>query len=323
MKFRCLITMVIYAALISVDVGCAPSVPCIPLRSLEAGDTYGSIHVTLPFNNFARANLQTSIYHGVSEHDMLGFTLSNLIMLSSLNYAHRFSRDDYNEFVHAYLGISALSPHLEIDYVASRKYEEARHALRVGVGAYMWLFPNETGPVSVVPVVEYAISYRDARLSVGTQIGMTRAVVRNLYPDIEKLRFEHSADEIDTILVDSSSRRKGYGIVLRDGRMLNIREWDPYPDCMGCWMRMKMQNAYPPSVMHRAYWVYYSPADSPERPHAPLILFQLNMEGILENMKRNNILIVTEDDNAAERAMNSFNPWIEDIYIDIGYIHYE
>ena len=316
------IGFLISTALLLTVFGCAPFVPSVPLQPLEKGEIYGSIHVTFPFNNFSRANLQWSMYRGISEHDMLGFTFSNVVVLSSLNYAHRFSRDEYNEFVHAYLGILALSPHLEIDYVASKEYEETTQALRVGVGAHMWLFPFEVDRVRIIPVVEYAVAYRDARLSIGTQIGMTKAVIKNLYPEGESMRLEHSADEIDTILVDSSKGRKGYGILLRDGRMLNIREWDPFPDCMGCWIRTKMQNAYPPSEMHRAYWVYYSSGEDNEHIHLPMILFQLNMMEILEEVKRNNRLIVAEDDDAAERALHSFNPWIEDLYIDIGYTDY-
>ena len=303
--------------------GCAPTNPSFPLKPLETGETYGSIHIAVPLNKFARISLQASVYHGINEDNMLGCTLSNLVLPTSLNYSYCLSKEKNNEFVLVALNISKFNPLFEVDYAVSKISNEECHAVKFGAGIYTGIIPGRNNHLRIIPSAEYVYQNQDVRIAVGTRIGMTKTTILHLDNSREKKRYEYSISEIDTVLIDTLTAWKGYSIVLNDGQMLNVKERDPYADCLECAWEIKLQNAYTASAEHKAYYVFYSSKNPPLFHSTSGRILQLNMSRALKDLKMYKILVIEEDADVLEKTCASYNPWIADLYFDLGYTGYD
>jgi hypothetical protein len=317
--------------------GCAPINTGFPLRPPETGETYVALHSTFPFSNFAHASLQLSIFHGISRNNVLGLTISPILLPpifclpTGVSYGHYWIGDARDQFLQLDLALTPYNPFCQVSYAIINADGETASAMKIGAG-----FAPKAGlgipfipssdrlrDMRVVPTIEYSIQHREARLSAGTSFGLTKRIVNSLSRTRGTERFEFSRDEIDTIIVKQEREGTAYRIVLKDGSMLNIRLRDPYADCYGCAIEIRGQNAYTASKMHRCYYVYPSKKEHPFLSVGGLTMLQLNMSEILRSMDDSNMLIIKEDEDATERSCNSVNSWIEDIFVDIGHVKYE
>jgi len=310
------------AALAVVCCGCAPANYTYPLRPLEDGQTYTSVHATVPFSDFARLSLQLSVTHAVDEDLAMGCTFTNLIIPTSFDLFNRISRGETDRYILASLNVSKYNPLIEVAFAETRSDGEASYAWKLGAGLDAALIPGGSLHATLIPVAEGVIRYGDARLAAGTRIGSTKSTLMHVERQRDDVYIEYSADEIDSVIVDSTTVREGYGIVLKNGRMLNVRMRDPYADCIVCGMRTRAGNAYSVSPGHRTWNIFYSSSENLHLATGELWMMQLNMKEILARFESEGRLVIEEDPDILERTLESNNMWIEDLYIDLGYVDY-
>jgi hypothetical protein len=310
MKSRGLCASAIVLALVSLCAGCGPVFPYVPLQAPDKDETYYSFHAAVPFSKFTRVSLQFSFSHALGDNKVLGCTFYKFLLPSAVSYGQYIGHEYTKDCIQMHLDLSGHGPMYEIDYVFIDSRDRMMSAFKAGAG-FSW-----TG---IVPCIELSMQERNFRMNIGHSFGRTKAAVKDLakqYRYREEPCFEYNASDIDTIIPDTNVIQDRYSIRFRNGKRLLLD--DGYFDAPLSSQKIWDLNKYAASDSSRFYYVYFWGLGPPG-----IKLLQLNVPAIMKRMRNSGVLIIDEERDAMAKSLSKINPWIEDLYIEIGYENQE
>ncbi len=315
----------------------------VPPRPLLKGENELRVSLNLSGNNFSTYSIQFSMFHGLTDQDVIGTSLNNFVYFlpSHISMAHYWDQNNsfYNMQFHMNdLFATNYNPSIEFDLGYSNFYSSTYNTVKIGVGYYGTPLLYKMIDVSVtkhkfVSILGYRVQHKMLYADVQLIKGMTDYFIR-YYKDNYKKRptvsekyqkysdnikytqqeFEHN--NVEQIFSDLNE----YKIALKNGDTLLVTQRPPYSDWIGGGFKFLSLSAYNASQNHRMYWIYWQ--NRYEKDETPIML-ELNMSKIIANYKNGGDLLLIEDQSLSEKTIQYNKCLWNDLIFSIGRVEYQ
>ncbi len=299
-----------------------PFVPGIPLKK---GDVQGRLVYSFSTSNFAGHSIQSGLYFGISDNDLIGFSANNfpLVIPSHITYSHYFpSKTNSISSLQFHVGEllrNEYNPFYEFDYALSDFGKNNVNTIKIGVGYFGPTFIRNFSLDSIsnfnlIPTFGLQTFTGDFVAGIDLFPGLTKNYSHRIISRVKQneifLTVSHS-EIVKIIDIDKNEGKGvGYKIIFKNGDNLYIADRDPYVDCIFCGISFKESKSYLFNSKYNSFWIYSKTVN-------PKIIW-LDINSVLEDFRLGKDLVFKTNEEPVNQIIQNADDWTEDISFGVG-----
>lgn len=304
------------------SISCGTVQPFVPGVPLKKGDVQGRLTYSISTSNFAGQSIQSGFYYGLTNNDLIGFSVNNfpLVIPSHFAFSHYFpSKTNSISSLQFHIGElfrNEYNPFYEVDFAMSDFKQNNVNSIKIGLG---YFGPTVTDHFSIdstmnfnlIPTFGLQTFSGDFIAGIDFFPGLTKNYSSQLFlnPKPDKIFFTVSNSEV-TEIAETDEKGIGYKIILKSGDNIHITDRDPYPDCIRCDNQLRISNAYLTESKYKAYWIFSKTIT------AQIIWLDINL--LEEDFRNGKDLIFKTNSEAINEIKFKADSWMEDISFGFG-----